>query len=164
MGRDAEVPWAPKGCSVWSWPLCCSIAWLFSLGRLEWMKGLRWQQGWVIPNTCQDRQGAELSFLLFSGTSHSCLVLFFHPLLPRGLFEGGSLSCAYLELVLAGGTMPITYILKQAERICFPCFLFFFFFIAVCPVVLVERKIKTTITVSSNILGLLVFGSNLEME
>lgn len=117
---------------------------LLSPGRPEWMKDWRLQQGWVIPDACQGRQGAELSSLLLSATSHSCLALFFHPLLPNGLFEGGSLRCAYLELMLAEGKTPITYVLKEAEWICFPLFFgfFFFLFIAHCPMVLAERKIK----------------------
>lgn len=172
-GRDAELTWATKRCSAschtarrYSWSLCCSTAWLLSLGRPEWMEDLRWQQGWVIPDTCQGRQGAELSFLLFSGTSHSCLALFSHPLLPRGLFEGGSLSCAYLQLVLAEGKNANYLYFKAGWKNILSLVLFLFFISFHCwlPGGTGWEKNQNTITDSSNIQGLLVFGSNLEME
>lgn len=135
-------------------------------GRPEWMEDLRWQQGWLIPDMCQGRQGAELSFLLFSGTIHSCLALFFHPLLPRGLFEGGSLSCAYLQLVLAEGKNANYLYFKAGWKNILSLFLVLFFISFHCwlPGGTGWEKNQNTITDSSNIQGLLVFGSNLEME
>ena len=58
------------------------------------------------------RAGRLLSsvFSWFTGTNHSCLALFFRPLLPGGLCDEVNLSCAYLELMLVEGKMPITYI------------------------------------------------------